>query len=61
MRRASTVSPRMAEACATRATSNSGAWLNHLYHHRAQLTMYLRLNEKPVPSPYGPSAGEPYG
>ncbi len=30
--------------------------LNHLYHHRAQLTTYLRLNEKPVPSLYGPSA-----
>jgi uncharacterized damage-inducible protein DinB len=35
--------------------------LNHLYHHRAQLTTYLRLNEKPVPSLYGPSADEPYG
>jgi uncharacterized damage-inducible protein DinB len=34
--------------------------LNHLYHHRAQLTSYLRLNEKPVPSLYGPSADEPY-
>jgi hypothetical protein len=34
--------------------------LNHLYHHRAQLTTYLRLNEKPVPSLYGPSADEPY-
>lgn len=35
--------------------------LNHLYHHRAQLTTYLRLNDKPVPSLYGPSADEPYG
>jgi uncharacterized damage-inducible protein DinB len=35
--------------------------LNHLYHHRAQLTTYLRLNEQPVPSLYGPSADEPYG
>ena len=34
--------------------------LNHLYHHRAQLTTYLRLNEKPVPSLYGPSADEPF-
>lgn len=33
--------------------------LNHLYHHRAQLTTYLRLNEKPVPALYGPSADEP--
>jgi len=32
--------------------------LNHLYHHRAQLTTYLRLNQKPVPSLYGPSADE---
>jgi uncharacterized damage-inducible protein DinB len=34
--------------------------LNHLYHHRAQLTTYLRLNQKPVPSLYGPSADEAY-
>lgn len=34
--------------------------LNHLYHHRAQLTTYLRLNGKPVPSLYGPSADEAY-
>ncbi|MBA3317217.1 MAG: hypothetical protein H0T50_03905 [Gemmatimonadales bacterium] len=34
--------------------------LNHLYHHRAQVTTYLRLNEKPVPSLYGPSADEAY-
>jgi hypothetical protein len=27
--------------------------------HRTQLTTYLRLNEKPVPSLYGPSADEP--
>jgi uncharacterized damage-inducible protein DinB len=32
--------------------------LNHLAHHRGQLTVYLRLNEKPVPSVYGPSADE---
>jgi len=34
--------------------------LNHLYHHRAQLTTYLRLQQKPVPALYGPSADEPY-
>ncbi|MBA3258659.1 MAG: hypothetical protein H0T68_04230 [Gemmatimonadales bacterium] len=34
--------------------------LNHRYHHRAQLTIYLRLHEKPVPSLYGPSADEAY-
>lgn len=32
--------------------------LNHLYHHRAQLTIYLRLNERAVPALYGPSADE---
>ena len=35
--------------------------LNHLAHHRGQLTVYLRLNDIPVPSLYGPSADEnPY-
>lgn len=32
--------------------------LNHLAHHRGQLTVYLRLNGVPVPSIYGPSADE---
>lgn len=32
--------------------------LNHLVHHRAQLALYLRLNDVPVPSIYGPSADE---
>lgn len=32
--------------------------LNHLIHHRAQLCVYLRLNDVPVPSVYGPSADE---
>ncbi|HXK62248.1 MAG TPA: DinB family protein [Acidobacteriota bacterium] len=32
--------------------------LNHRAHHRGQLTVYLRLNEVPVPSIYGPSADE---
>src|SRR5215471_9007080 len=31
---------------------------NHMAHHRGQLTVYLRLNEKPVPSVYGPSADD---
>lgn len=31
---------------------------NHLVHHRGQLTVYLRLNDIPVPSLYGPSADE---
>jgi uncharacterized damage-inducible protein DinB len=32
--------------------------MNHIVHHRAQLTVYLRLNDIPVPSLYGPSADE---
>ncbi|HEY1462992.1 MAG TPA: DinB family protein [Terriglobales bacterium] len=36
-------------------------YLNHLVHHRAQLGIYLRLNEKPVPATYGPSADETLG
>lgn len=36
--------------------------LNHWYHHRGQLTVYLRLLDVPVPSTYGPSADEnPFG
>lgn len=32
--------------------------LSHLIHHRAQLTVYLRLLDVPVPGMYGPSADE---
>ena len=32
--------------------------LNHMAHHRGQLTVYLRLNDVPVPSLYGPTADE---
>jgi uncharacterized damage-inducible protein DinB len=32
--------------------------LNHVWHHRGQLSVYLRLNDIPVPSMYGPSADE---
>ncbi len=32
--------------------------MNHLIHHRAQLTVYYRLNGVPVPALYGPSADE---
>ena len=36
--------------------------MNHLYHHRGQLSVYLRLLDVPVPSIYGPSADEnPFG
>jgi len=32
--------------------------LNHWYHHRGQLALYLRLLDLPVPAIYGPSADE---
>jgi uncharacterized damage-inducible protein DinB len=32
--------------------------LNHWYHHRGQLSVYLRLLDVPVPSIYGPSADD---
>ncbi len=32
--------------------------LNHIIHHRGQLSVYLRLTATPVPSIYGPSADE---
>lgn len=35
-----------------------GFVMNHLIHHRAQLGVYLRLNNIPVPAIYGPSADE---
>lgn len=33
--------------------------LNHWYHHRGQLTVYLRLLDVPLPSIYGPTADDP--
>lgn len=33
-------------------------FLNHIIHHRGQLTVYLRLRDIPLPSIYGPSADE---
>ena len=32
--------------------------VNHMIHHRAQLGVYLRLLDKPIPGMYGPSADE---
>jgi uncharacterized damage-inducible protein DinB len=32
--------------------------LHHIIHHRGQLSVYLRLNDVPVPAMYGPSADE---
>ena len=41
---------------------NISSTLNHWVHHRGQLTVYMRLNNIPVPSIYGPSADEnPFG
>jgi len=34
--------------------------INHLVHHRGQLSVYLRLLDVPVPSIYGPTADEPW-
>jgi uncharacterized damage-inducible protein DinB len=36
-------------------------YMNHLVHHRAQLGVYLRLNDLPVPATFGPSADDRLG
>jgi len=41
-----------------RATMLRSVMLNHWYHHRGQLTVYLRELGVPIPSIYGPSADE---
>jgi uncharacterized damage-inducible protein DinB len=33
-------------------------FMNHLIHHRGQLTVYLRMLDVPLPSVYGPTADE---
>lgn len=43
---------------APRYTAIRAFVLNHCIHHRAQLGVYLRLNDLPVPATYGPSADE---
>ena len=45
----------------TRFLAYRQMYLNHIVHHRAQLGVYLRLNNEPVPSIYGPSADETLG
>ena len=35
-----------------------GMVFNHIVHHRGQLSVYMRLNDLPVPALYGPSADE---
>ena len=45
-----------------RAAMLRSIMLNHWYHHRGQLSVYLRMLEIPVPMIYGPSADEnPFG
>ena len=41
-----------------RAALVRAVMLNHWYHHRGQLLVYLRLLDLPVPSVYGPTADE---
>lgn len=41
-----------------KAVAIRGWAYNHLYHHRGQLSVYLRLLDVPVPGIYGPSADE---
>lgn len=35
-----------------------GFVMNHMIHHRGQLTVYMRMNDLPLPALYGPSADE---
>jgi uncharacterized damage-inducible protein DinB len=42
-----------------RAAAIRGFVISHVIHHRGQLSVYLRENDVPVPSIYGPSADEP--
>jgi uncharacterized damage-inducible protein DinB len=41
-----------------RITMLRAIMLNHWYHHRGQLSVYLRALDVPIPSIYGPSADE---
>lgn len=44
--------------CIPRVAFIRSIMMNHVYHHRGQLAVYLRMLEVPVPSIYGPSADE---
>ena len=44
----------------TRSCTFRHVFFSHMIHHRAQLGVYLRLNNVPVPGVYGPSADEPF-
>ena len=41
-----------------RVAALRGLILNHIVHHRGQLSVYLRFQNVPLPSIYGPSADE---
>jgi uncharacterized damage-inducible protein DinB len=43
-----------------RSTVMRSTILNHLYHHRGQLGVFLRLNDVEIPGMYGPSADEKF-
>jgi uncharacterized damage-inducible protein DinB len=43
----------------SRALAYRTLFMDHLIHHRAQLGVYLRLNDVAIPGSYGPSADEP--
>jgi len=43
----------------SRAAAYRSFFMDHLIHHRAQLGVYLRLNDVAIPGSYGPSADEP--
>lgn len=45
-------------AAMPKAATLRGFMVNHLVHHRAQLTIYLRLRNRAIPGLYGPSADE---
>lgn len=45
----------------TRFLAYREMYLNHVVHHRAQLGVYLRLTNEPVPATYGPSADDAQG
>jgi uncharacterized damage-inducible protein DinB len=44
--------------CLPRESVWRSLMLNHWYHHRGQMAVYLRLLDVPVPSIYGPSADQ---
>src|SRR5579875_164468 len=44
----------------TRFLAYREMFVNHVVHHRAQLGVYLRLHDIPIPGTYGPSADEPW-